>query len=132
MTEPGQGISCSDSPSEELLTAVDQFNQGEWFECHETLEELWVGSAGEMRDFYQGLLQVAVALHHWREGNFRGAILLLEKGPGLLRRVRPICQRIEVEETIADAALLREALIALGPERMAEVPPLLIPTLRLA
>ena len=59
---------CEELPPGQLLLAIRQFNSREWFECHETLEELWIGETGEVRDFYQGMLQIAVALHHWRKG----------------------------------------------------------------
>jgi NAD(P)-dependent dehydrogenase (short-subunit alcohol dehydrogenase family) len=127
LSETGVSPYCSSIPSGELLRAVDEFNRGDWYACHETLEELWVGSDGEIRDLYQGLLQFAVALHHWREGNFNGTVHLLTKGADHLRRVRPICQRIEAETMVAAAYRLREALTALGPERMAELDPDLIP-----
>lgn len=129
MTDTTSG--CEASPSDELLQAVAQFNSGDWFECHETLEDLWVGSQGEMRDFYQGLLMIAVALHHWREGNFKGADLLLGKGADHLRRVRPLCQGIDVAATIAAAHRFKEALNDLGPERMAELDPRLVPKLQI-
>ncbi len=123
---------CEGPPPGELLRAIDQFNRRDWFDCHETLEYLWMGQIGETRDFYQGILQVAVALHHWRGGNFRGAVSLLARGAGYLRRVRPVCQGVDVEGFVADADRLWEALAALGPERMAELEPDLIPRLRLA
>ena len=123
---------CEDSPSGALLQALGEFNRGDWFECHETLEELWVGEEGECRDFYQGLLQLAVALHHWRNGNFGGALHLLESGARYLRRVSPVCQRIDLAELVPAADRLREALAALGPERMADLDRSLIPRLRLA
>lgn len=123
---------CDSSPSGQLLQAFGEFNRGDWFECHETLEELWIGSEGEMRDFYQGMLQIAVALHHWRNGNFGGSVHLLSGGAGYLRRVRSICQRIQVQELAAAADLFREALVSLGPERMAEADRTLIPRLQLA
>jgi hypothetical protein len=128
----GKASDCTCSPSGELLQAFGEFNRGDWFACHETLEDLWVGTDGEMRDFYQGLLQLAVALHHWRNGNFGGTVSLLESGCAYLRRVRPVCQRIEVEALVLAAGRLREELTALGPERMADVDPALIPRLRLA
>jgi hypothetical protein len=124
--------SCSQSPSGALLQAFGEFNRGDWFECHETLEDLWVGSEGEMRDFYQGLLQIAVALHHWQGGNFKGSILLLTSGADKLRHVRPVCQRIETATLVSAADRFREELTALGPERMRELDPSLIPRLRLA
>jgi uncharacterized protein len=123
---------CLAPPPEELLRAVDEFNRGEWYKCHETLEELWAGAEGEIRHFYQGLLQIAAALHHWRNGNFSGVISLLGKGSGCLRRVHKICQRIEVPMIVATADSFRIALTALGPERMTEIDPSLIPLLHLA
>lgn len=111
---------------------MGEFNRGDWFECHETLEDLWVGEEGETRDLYQGILQVAVALHHWRNGNFGGAISLLEGGAGYLARTQPVCQRIAVAEFILAADRLRESLELLGQDRMKELDPALIPVLRLA
>lgn len=122
---------CDDSPPGELLRAFGEFNRGDWFECHETLEELWVGEEGEVRDFYQGVLQLAVALHHWRKGNFGGAVRLLQGGASYLRRVGPACQRMDVDGLVAATDRMREALTLLGPEQMAELEPALIPRLRI-
>jgi predicted metal-dependent hydrolase len=52
---------------------IKYFNECEFFEAHETWEELWTEYRGEARRFYQGLIQVAVALHHFGNGNIRGA-----------------------------------------------------------
>lgn len=122
---------CDESPSGELLQAYGEFNRGDWFECHETLEDLWVGEDGETRDFYQGFLQVAVALHHWREGNYGGAVRVLEAGIDYLRRVGPVCQRMDVAGLVFAAERLQKELAALGPERMAALDPARIPKLRI-
>jgi uncharacterized protein len=53
--------------------AVRLFNAREYFACHDVLEELWGDTLGEDRDFLQGLLHVAVSLHHLSEGNSAGA-----------------------------------------------------------
>lgn len=123
---------CSLSPSGELLQAFGEFNRGDWFDCHETLEDLWVGSEGEIRSFYQGVLQIAVALHHWQQGNFGGAVSLLTGGIGYLRQVRPVCQRIEVATMIGEAERCHAELLRLGREQMAGLEPGFIPRLRLA
>ena len=123
--------SCEQSISGKLLQVLGEFNRGDWFECHETLEDLWVGSEGEMRDLYQGILQLAIALHHWRNGNFRGAVSLLQGGADYLRRVRPVCQRINVAGLVKAAAILQEELNRLGPERMADLDRALFPRMRL-
>lgn len=122
---------CACPPSETLLEAFGQFNRGEWHDSHENLEDLWIGSEGEIRAFYQGLLQIAVALHHWHNGNFKGANILFESGMSHLGRVRPVCQRIDVEALRQAVFRFGEALTSLGPERMAEVGPRLIPRLKL-
>ena len=121
---------CADSPPGQLLQAIREFNGGMWFECHETVEELWIGETGEIRDFYQGIIQIAVALHHWRNGNFGGAISLLKGGAGYLRRVSDACQWVDVAALIADADRLRTALEQLGKEHMHELDQVLIPLIK--
>jgi predicted metal-dependent hydrolase len=56
-----------------LDKGVAEFNHGHFFECHDTLEELWSGVRGPGRDFFQGLIQVAVAFYHLDGGNLPGA-----------------------------------------------------------
>ncbi len=123
---------CRRELSEDLLRGIATFNAGAWFECHEILEELWVGEAGEARDLYQGILQVAVALHHWREGNYRGAMLLLASGAKLLSRVEPVCQGVDVAALVEAVGRVRENLEALGPGRMAELDRQILPRVKLA
>lgn len=121
---------CEESPPRQLLLAIRQFNGREWYECHETLEDLWVGEEGEVREFYQGILQVAVALHHWKNGNFGGAISLLKGGMAYLGRVSTVCQWVDVAGFIAAADRVRGALEQLGRENMAALDPALIPVLK--
>ena len=123
---------CGEVPTAELLGAIDQFNRGEWFECHETLEELWVGEKGELKDFYQGVLQLAVALHHWRNGNLKGALILLKSGSDCLSRVPDLCQGVEAAALAEAARALAGVLAALGEGRMGELDPGLILKVRLA
>jgi predicted metal-dependent hydrolase len=112
---------CRTSPPEELQRAIAEFNRGDWFECHETLEDLWVGARGELRDFYQGLLQLAVALHHWRNGNLKGALVLLKGGDDLLSRVEPVCLGVDVAALHSAACRLHLELTRLGEARMASL-----------
>jgi predicted metal-dependent hydrolase len=69
------------SPEEQALFAkgVAEFNEGLYFECHDTLEELWSGVRGTARDFFQGLIQVAVGFYHLGNGNHVGAVRLLDR-----------------------------------------------------
>lgn len=121
---------CNEPPPGQLLLAIRQFNACQWFECHETLEELWIGEEGEVRAFFQGILQIAVALHHWRNGNYGGAISLFKGGTTYLSQVRDACMWVDVAQLMADAARMREALEKLGRERMDELDPTLVPRLK--
>ena len=65
-----------------MARAVAQFNRGLYFECHETLEEVWRGLSGPSRDFFQALIQVSVGFHHLAKGNRNGALKTFAKARG--------------------------------------------------
>ena len=69
-----------------LRRGVEEFNSGKFFECHDTLEDVWHGIRGPARDLFQGLIQVAVGFYHLGNGNRIGAASQLEKG---LARLSP-------------------------------------------
>ena len=69
-----------------LCAAAALFNARLFFEVHELLEECWREADGDLKTFLQGLIQVAVGLHHHDNGNLRGAITLLEEGNAKLAR----------------------------------------------
>jgi uncharacterized protein len=63
-----------------LEKGVAEFNAGYFFECHDTLEDVWSGIRGPLRDFFQGLIQVSVGLYHFGNGNRGGALTMLDRG----------------------------------------------------
>ncbi|MDO8506822.1 MAG: DUF309 domain-containing protein [Candidatus Limnocylindria bacterium] len=103
------------------MQGLEEFNKGEFFEQHETLELLWRDTRTPDRGLYHGILQIGVGFHHWRQGNFHGACVLLEEGIERLRPFAPACQTVDVAALIADATRAREQLASLGPDRMREV-----------
>jgi uncharacterized protein len=109
---------CDEAAPPELVHGIEQFNAGEFFEQHETLELLWRDTRTPVRGLYHGILQVGVGFHHWRNGNFHGASTLLEEGIERLRPFAPRCQGVEVGALIADATSARERLTALGADGM--------------
>jgi predicted metal-dependent hydrolase len=68
---------------------IDLFNQGRFFESHEAWEEVWKGADGELKLFYQGLIQAAVAILHAQRGNLEGAQSLYEKASAKLDPIPP-------------------------------------------
>lgn len=71
----------------EYLRAIACFNAGEYFAAHEWLEILWRRSVGTERHFYHGLIQAAVALHHFHRGNRRAAHRVVERALAHLAEV---------------------------------------------
>lgn len=112
---------CDEPAPPELIHGIEQFNAGQFFDQHETLELLWRDTRTPVRGLYHGILQVGVGFHHWSNGNFHGASTLLEEGIERLRPFAPRCQSIDVGTLIADATAARERLIALGPDGMRKV-----------
>ena len=123
-------LKCDEAPPGQFLLAVRQFNSREWYECHETIEDLWLGETGEMRDFLQGTLQISVALLHWRNGNLGGAVSLLASGINYLKRVPDVCLWVDVPALIADSERVWTALEKLGKDRMESLESALIPQIK--
>ena len=98
-----------------LERGVTQFNDRLFFECHDTLEELWSGLRGPSRSFFQGLIQSTVAFYHLDNGNRAGAVRLFDRA---LSRLAVYPQRYAGLETAplrAAARLWREAAASDGP-----------------
>jgi len=55
------------------------FNRRAFFEAHEALEDVWRAAPEPEKKFLQGLIQVAVALHHYGNGNLVGARSLMSR-----------------------------------------------------
>ena len=69
--------------------AIDQFNSQQFYACHDTLEAMWMEAIEPDKTFYQGILQIAVALYHLGNHNLRGAVILLGEGSNRLQRYEP-------------------------------------------
>lgn len=72
--------------SERFEKACEHFDRREYFEAHEEWEELWHLASGPRHAYLQGLIQVAAALHHAQNGNFRGTRKLFSRSLEYLER----------------------------------------------
>jgi uncharacterized protein len=79
------------------LQGVAYFNACEFFEAHEVWEDLWKDYSGNLRLFYKGLIQAAVALHHFGNGNVRGARKVYRSSRGYLDAYRPVCVGLDLD-----------------------------------
>ena len=124
-------IGCDEPPPAALLDGIAQFNRGEYFEQHETLEVLWRAEPRPIRALYQGILQIGVALYHIQRRNHHGAVYMLTRGSTHLAPFAPACQHVDVQALLDAAAATLQAVDALGPARLHEFDWALAPRVRL-
>src|SRR5665213_2257177 len=83
-----QTVTRSDPESREHLikfrAGLEQFNDGRFFDAHETWEEIWLRSPEPEKTFLQRIIQISAAFHHYGRGNLQGTRSLIEQG---LRRL---------------------------------------------
>lgn len=68
------------------LAGIVLFNQGDFFEAHEVWEGLWMETTGEEKKFIQALIQAAVGLCHFCNGNHKGALKLYRSSRAYMER----------------------------------------------
>jgi predicted metal-dependent hydrolase len=102
-----------------LRRGIELIRAGEYFEAHEELELAWRAAAPAERDFYQGLVHVAVAWYQAGRGNRVGCERQLEKARRRLAPYAPAHAGVDVAQLLAqiDAASARVAAgsLALDP-----------------
>jgi uncharacterized protein len=110
--------------SEELpdlaLKGIEEFNRGEYYECHEYLEDAWREETRQIRFLYQGILQVGVGFYHQSNGNWRGAVGLLRSGLSRLTDFEPEARGLDVSRLVRESEECLRELERLGPERVHE------------
>jgi predicted metal-dependent hydrolase len=114
---------CDRAPGSQLLKAFAQFNRGEYWEQHETLEEIWrAETETSLRNFYKGIIQVGVGFYHLSEDNYRGVMKVLARGITYLKPYAPECCRVDVARLVQEASVVYHRAEALGPGRLKEIP----------
>jgi uncharacterized protein len=110
---------CGERPSPEVALGFAQFNRGEFFEQHETLEDAWIAETDPIRYLYQGILQVGVGLYHLERGNLQGARGMMGKGIVQLEPFRPRCLGVDIERFVAQARRCLQSIETLTDETLA-------------
>lgn len=102
------------------------FDEGEYFEAHEALEDAWNAEDDDAKRLYRGILQVAVTYLHITRGNYNGAVKVHARSRKWLAGLPAVCKGVGVEELRRDAEKVIEAIQNLGPERIGEFDPALL------
>lgn len=101
-----------------VLEGIRLFNARQFYECHEEIEHEWHAERGPIRRLYQGILQIGVGFHHARNGNHRGAVLLLTDGIDKVTRFLPVCRGVDTARLVRESQLCLDQIIDLGSARL--------------
>jgi uncharacterized protein len=105
-----------------LEDGLDLIRRGEYFAAHEVLEDVWRAAAPEERDFYQGLVHVAVAWYQAGRGNRVGCERQLEKAARRLGPFAPEHRGVELVSLLAQVegarTLVQAGDLGLPPPRL--------------
>jgi predicted metal-dependent hydrolase len=103
LTNPGYSAFVTGKPDQDdsgetsFEKGRQHFDRGEYFEAHEVWEDLWNEASGSRHAFLQGVIQVAVALHHAGNRNWAGTRKLFASALGYLEKGRTESQPVDVE-----------------------------------
>ncbi len=88
-----------------LERGIELFNNGEFYECHEVLEDVWRAETGARKLFLQAIIHFAVALYHEDRRNPSGATGQLRKGIAKLAPYVPEFDGIDTSRLFNDGLL---------------------------
>lgn len=114
--------------------AIEQFNSWRFYDCHETLEDIWrelgaKSSESQLANFYQGIIKAAAGYHHLLRDNYEGTLKVLGDTSRLLSPYRPRTMGVDVDALLAAIQATLDRVKELGPGRLGQFDRSLIPTI---
>jgi hypothetical protein len=94
---------------------ITLFNEHEFFDAHEVWEDIWHMAFGTKFEFYQGMIQCAVALEHYRRSNPRGVVSLFESYNRHFKDVPKIFMGLNVEDFLGQMKQTLSPVLKLDP-----------------
>jgi hypothetical protein len=117
------GDDCDGALPPKVVEGLRLFNEKQFFESHEELEDAWHDEKGAIRSLYQGVLQAAVVYFHITRGNYEGAVKMHERCMRLLKDYPDICRGIHIGRLKRDLTHVNQEIKRLGMERIKEFDP---------
>lgn len=110
---------------------VSLFNEARFFESHEVWERLWLETGDADRaQVLKGLLQAAIAVHHFRRHNLEGARKLYEGQRRILAPYLPASLGVDLEALAREMEACCSALGSVRPGEAPQLDPAKIPKIR--
>ena len=119
-----------ESRLDELYASLEQFNEGWYFESHETLEDLWMVTPYPEREMFQGIIQAAAAFVHLVRGEYPGVLKLLDAAVEKLQRAEQGRFGIDITRFAEELMGARDEISSLGPGGFQTWPESHVPRIR--
>ena len=87
---------------------LDHYRSNDYFEAHESWEDLWSDYYLEDRKFVQGLIQLSVSFVHLDRGNMNGAKSLLRKAKEKFQLFSGIHRNINIDILIDEIKFVED------------------------
>lgn len=122
-TDKPSRASCNRAPTDAMIQAFEQFNRGEYWLQHETLEGVWRAETDtSIRNFYKGIIQIGVGFYHLTNRNYPGVMKVLARGIVYLKPYEPECYGVQVGRLIDEASGVYFQVKELGATLIGQVP----------
>ena len=109
---------CGSRLSSLGIKGIKLFNQREYFEAHEVLEDAWNLDDSAAKELYRAILQVAVAYLQIQRGNYRGAIKMFLRVRQWIEPLPGECRGVNIDQLRMDMLRVEKELLAQGSERL--------------
>lgn len=119
--EDALASACAEPLAALARQGIEEFNDGNFYEAHDYLEEAWVQDEGDGRNLYRGILQVGIAYYQIERGNYRGAVKMLLRVRQWLSPLPAVCRGVDVARLREDVEAVHQSLVKLGPEKIESV-----------
>ena len=113
--------SCQEKLSDLALRGLEEFNRGDYFQSHESLEEAWMEDGTAGRELYRGILQVAVAYYQIERGNYEGAVKMFMRLRQWLDPLPDFCRGVDVAQLRHDSNNVLEMVLKLGSKGITNI-----------
>jgi predicted metal-dependent hydrolase len=118
--------------TEALQRGIELFNAGDFLKCHDYFEELIPFESGVSAEFFHGLMELAAACYHLKQGNVFGARYLLTSAIDLLHPLRPAHLDVDIESLLAKVERCRVLADTLQDDEDIGFDEAHLPTIRMA
>jgi uncharacterized protein len=112
---------------DELYRAIEEFNDGYFFESHETLEDLWMVTPWPERQLFQGIIQLAAAFVHYARREYPGILKLLDAAIEKVGEFTPEAFGIDAAQLVESMRRARDEFERLGEARFLDFDERLVP-----